>query len=257
MAEELIERVAWESDEADTESDEAIMEAEDSVEDIGEASRRRRKSYYRPSRGVQGIAVPDHEGNVHKVQFPARLTTTAETNAAGARHELARRNLEDRLRHLEARSQSALRLDSSISGLVTLLVGGGLATYSAIQAGQQPSGSFAGNMAKQNSATMASLVSAAQIATTGAKLLMRGYHGSAVGTVADIFAVAQLAVYGYGCMYTPAPTVTAPDFKAAANTAKANGYSEGTVVILTENGNAYQVVMAGNIGVLRAMSNGA
>src|SRR5262245_55500369 len=101
MAEEMmLESVApWESDgEAeDWESDEAIAEAEDSAEDIGERARRRRyyagrrRSHYRPGRGVRGIAVRGQDGRTRHVPFPAKLATADETNRGLATQEVGRR----------------------------------------------------------------------------------------------------------------------------------------------------------------------
>jgi hypothetical protein len=99
MAEEMIEDVAWESDEAeDWESDEALAEAEESTEDIGERARRRRRRrrYYRPGRGVQGITVRGQDGRVRNMPFPTKLATAAETNRGLANQEIARRALEER-----------------------------------------------------------------------------------------------------------------------------------------------------------------
>src|ERR1700760_1830288 len=85
MPEEMVvDSLGVESDEADEawESDEGFMEADDSVEDFGEAQRgRRRPNRRRPAvRGVRGMTMRDADGRARNVAFPARLATTAETN---------------------------------------------------------------------------------------------------------------------------------------------------------------------------------
>ena len=92
MAEEaLLENFPYESDEAfeGWEFDEAIAESDEGVEDIGErVRRRRRRSHYRPGRGVRGIALRGPDGGVRNVPFPAKLATTEETNRGLANKRL-------------------------------------------------------------------------------------------------------------------------------------------------------------------------
>ena len=198
MPEEMMESWVAEADEADEawESDEAYDEAEDSVEDLGEAQRRRRRSgRYRPGRGVRGMTMRDADGRARNVAFPARLATTAETNRGLAGQEVARRALEERLNRLEARNRSQLKNGSSISGIVTLLLGGGLTAFSLFKANQDKgNGTLFNKWADENTATMATLTSVGQLATTGAKMLVNGrYHHSGIGMAADAFAALQIA----------------------------------------------------------------
>ena len=209
MAEEMIlESFEPESDEAeDWESDEAFAESDDSVEDIGERARRRRRrrNRFRPGRGVRGMTVRDPDGRPRNVAFPAKLATADETNRGLANQEVARRALEQRLDRLETRGAAQLKNGSSVSGIVTLLIGGGLTAFSIFKAGQQGgSGSVFSRWADQDTAKMATLSSVSQIAATGAKLLVNGrYHRSGVGMAADAFAAVQVAGFALASLQQP------------------------------------------------------
>jgi hypothetical protein len=205
MAEEtILENVPWESDEAqDWESDEAFAESDESAEDLGEAARRRprRKSHYLPARGVRGITLRGPDG-VRNVSFPTKLATTTETNRGLATQELARRSLEERLDRFEARLRVQQKSDVSATGLVTLAIGGGLTFWGAARASEQQGFTF-NSWASQGPTQVAALVSATQLATTGAKLAMSGHYSrSAFGIAADAFAVAQLAAFAFGSLST-------------------------------------------------------
>jgi hypothetical protein len=245
MAEEMIEDVAWESDEAeDWESDEAIAEAEDSAEDIGERARRRRRPRrsFRPGRGVQGIAVRGQDGRVRNVPFPTKLATAAETNRGLANQEIARRALDARLDRLEARFRVQQKNDSAASGLVSLVIGGGLTAYAAIQAARQPGGSILGNWASEGTTRLATLVSVSQIATSGAKLVINGqYHRSGIGIAADIFAAAQVAAFAFGSLYKPEAISSKEPDLATANKNIAN-HPVGSLVLAEDTGQIFQVV---------------
>lgn len=209
MAEEMtLENVPWESDESwNGESDEAIAEAEDSAEDIGEGWRRRRRSRYAPGRGVRGMVLRSQDGSPRRVAFPAKLATAEETNRGLARQEIGRRELEERLNRLEARFRLQLKKDSSASGLVTLAIGGSLTIFGAVEARRQaPAGNRLGTWALLDSTKIAAATSAAQIATTGAKLAINGrYHRSGLGIAADAFATVQLAAFMFGFLNPPQP----------------------------------------------------
>jgi hypothetical protein len=206
MPEEMIVEWGAEADEADEadeawESDEGYDEADDSVEDLGERTdqRRRRRRYgrgrYRPSRGVRGMTLRDADGRARNVAFPTRLATTAETNRSLAGQEAARRALEERLNRLESRNRAQLKNTASISGIVTLLLGGGLTAFSLFKANQDKgSGGLFSQWSDENTAEMATLTSVAQLATTGATMLVNGrYHHSGIGIAADAFAALQIA----------------------------------------------------------------
>jgi len=200
MPEEMIVEWGAEADEADEawEADEAFDEADDSVEDLGERTqqrRRRRSGRYRPGRGVRGMTMRDADGRARNVAFPARLATTAETNRGLAGQEAARRALEERLNRLETRSRTQQKNTSSISGIVTLLLGGGLTAFSLFKANQDKgSGTLFNKWSDENTAEMATLTSVAQLATTGATMLVNGrYHRSGIGMAADAFAALQIA----------------------------------------------------------------
>jgi hypothetical protein len=208
MADEMIDSVPWESDEAeDWESDEAMAESEDSAEDIGERARRRRyrrRSHFRPGRGVRGIAVRGQDGAVRNLAFPARLATAAETNRGLASQEVARRALDERLDRLETRMRAQVKNDAAAGGIVALLLGGGLTAWGAFQAANRSRGFSLGNWADENATTMAALTSVSQLATSGAKLAITGrYHRSGFGFAADAFSAAQLAAFALGSLYRP------------------------------------------------------
>jgi len=212
MAEEMIlENVPWESDEAEGgwESDDAIGEADDSAEDFGERARRRRSrgSHYRPGRGVRGLVVRGEDGRTRNLPFPAKLATTEETNRGLAIQEAGRRALVEWLERLGTRVRTHRKSDSSVTGVVTLLIGGGLTAWSLMKASQQAAGgSLLANWVSQDTAKMATLASVSQVATTGAKLLIHGrYHGSGVGLAADAFSTAQVAAFAIASFYKPAP----------------------------------------------------
>ena len=217
MAEEMIENAPWESDEAeDWESDEAFAESEDSAEDIGErARRRRRRSHYRPGRGVRGLALRSPDGRVRNLPFPTRLATAVETNRGLATQEVARRALDQRLDRLETRVRAQQKNDSSATGVVALLIGGGLAAWGAYEASKKSTGSRLGNWASQDSTKMAAVTSVSQIATSGAKLAINGrYHRSGFGIAADTFSVAQLAAFALASLYQPKPLIAVADLDA-------------------------------------------
>ena len=202
MPEEMIvESWGAEADEADEawEADEGYDEADDSVEDLGERTERRRRRrpgrYHRPGKGVGGMTMRDAAGRAQNVAFPARLATTAETNRGLAGQEAARRGLEERLNRLEGRNRAQQKNTSSISGIVTLLLGGGLTAFSLFKANQDKgSGTLFNKWTDENTATMATLTSVGQLATTGAIMLVNGrYHRSSIGMAADAFAALQIA----------------------------------------------------------------
>jgi hypothetical protein len=258
MVAEMIEDYDWESEDSeDWESDEALAESEDSAEDIGERARRRRRQrrYYRPGRGVRGITVQGQGGAARNLRFPARLATVAETNRGLANQEVARRALAGRLERLEARNRAQLKKDSSVSGLVTLMIAGGLTAFGAIKAAGNPDGSLLGGWAAQESTKTAAVVSAAQLATSGAKLVISGrYHRSGIGITADIFAAAQLAAFAFGSFHEPEITVASDDFVNAQKIIST--LRVGTRIVTKDNGFAYRVVAAGNDRLLMLVSGG-
>ena len=218
--ETVLDGLGIESDEADEawESDEAFMEADDSVEDLGEAQRRRRRySRQRPAvRGVRGMTMRDADGRARNVAFPARLATTAETNRGLASQEVARRALEERIHRLEARNRQQQNNGAAISGIVTLVIGGGLTALSLFKAAQpaQTGVSLSANpganstvfsrSANEETAKMATLTSVTQLAATGARALVnRGYPHSGLGIAADAFAAVQIAGYTLASLLPP------------------------------------------------------
>ena len=214
MVEELVLESFPESDEAeDWESDEAFDESEDSFEDIGERTSRRQRarararararSRFRPGRGVRGMTVRDADGRARNVAFPAKLATADETNRGLATQEVARRALEDRLDRLESRNALQQKNGSAVSGIVTLLIGGGLTAFSLFKASQASGeGSTFSKWAQENTAKVATLTSVGQIAGSGAKLLVNGrYHRSGIGMAADAFAAAQVAGFALASLH--------------------------------------------------------
>jgi hypothetical protein len=171
------------------------------------------------------------------------LATAAETNRGLANQELARRALAGRLNRLESQQRN----DSSISGLVTLAIGGGLAGFGAIQAGKSTAtGSGIQKWARENSTKTAAVVSASQLATSGAKLLINGrYHRSPIGIAADVFSAGLLGLFAFGSLKeTDAPPQGAAD-RAAADLLKGN-VPIGTTIVTTDDGLVYRVVLDAN-----------
>ena len=246
MPEEAIEDAVWESEDAIYESEEAIAEAEDSAEDIGEASsRRRRRSRFQPGRGVQGITVRNQDGKVRNLPFPTKLATVDETNRGLAKQEVARRALDERVDRLEARFKSAQKKDTSIGGVVTLLLGGGLTALGAIEAAKDPSGGGLGTWAGESTTQMAALVSVTQLVTSGAKFAMNGhYHRNGIGIAADVFSLAQIATFAYGNFHQPhAYTPVADRAALDAQIATAN---PGTLFVIQQTGDVYQLIVGTN-----------
>jgi hypothetical protein len=198
--------MSWESDEAqDWESDEAFAESDESAEDIGERARRRWRGRgpYRPAyaRGVQGIRTPSGP-----VAFPQRLTTAAETNRGLAAQERARNELEKQVDQLERRFQQQRKSDASVSGIVTLVIGGGLTVLGIVLARQAITFN---SWASQEPVKAAATVSGFQLANTLAKSAVGAgggryaSSGSPLGIAADVFAVAQLAAFAFGTLNIP------------------------------------------------------
>jgi hypothetical protein len=247
MPEETIEGVVWESEDSIYESEDAIAEAEDSVEDIGEATRRKQpKKYFRPGRGVQGISLRNQDGRVRNVPFPTKLATVEETNRGLASQELARRGLDNRLDQLEARFKLQQKRDTSITGSVALLLGGGLTALGAIEAAKQPGGATLGSWAAESTTQMSALVSVTQLATSGVKFAMNGkYHRNGIGIAADIFSLAQIATFAFGTFNQP-KVYTAVANKRAADAAAAAGAVRGTLFVTQDKGEVFQVVVGAN-----------
>jgi hypothetical protein len=243
MAEEMIESVPWESEEAEyPEAEEAIAEAEDSAEDY-RRSRRPRKPF-QAARGVQGITLRGRDGT-RSVQFPSKLATVAETNRGLASQELARRALDERLDRLESRFRGQQKKDVATTGAVALAIGGGLSAIGAFQAANQPSGSALANWASQDVTKMAAVVSVTQLATSGAKLAFNGrYIRSGFGIAADAFSLLQIGLFTFGTLHRP----TSVQLVSELNPTKMVSYAAGTqlydpdakqmyVVIQTNTGN--------------------
>jgi hypothetical protein len=202
MAEQMI-LESWESDEAqDWESDEAIGESDESTEDIGEAVRRRRNVPAK-ARGVGGMTLRRPDGGRTNFSFPARLTTTAETNRVVANQT----KLDDQLEQFRRALRAQRKSDVSAAGAVTLLLGGGLTIWGLMKASQ--GGLSLNGWANQGSTEIAAGFSAMQLATTGVKLMMtHHYSRSMLGTGGDLFAAAQLAAFAFGSWYTPSAGTT-------------------------------------------------
>jgi len=243
----MLENVPWESDEAeDSESDEAIAEAEDTAEDIGERwpfRRRRRRSHFRPGRGVRGIALRGQDGRVRNVPFPTKLATAEETNRGLANQEVARRALDERLDRLETRFRVQQKNDSSVTGLVAMLIGGGLSAWGAYKASQKPPGSMFGKWADETPTQMAAVTSVAQIATSGAKLAISGrYHRSGFGIAADAFSVAQLAAFAFGSLYKPRPMIAVTNLAALQKEQTAKTLKLDHRYLVIDTGDEYDIL---------------
>jgi hypothetical protein len=259
MPEEMvIDSLGIESDEADEawESDEAFMEADDSVEDLGEARQRRRgrgrgrTNAYRRGTGVRGMTVRDAAGS-RSFAFPERLATTAETNRGLASQELARRALEQRIERLETRNRNQLKNGAAISGIVTLGIGGGLTAISLFKAAEgtgpaTQNKTVLSRWADQETAKMATLSSVTQLATTGATMLVGGrYHHSGIGIAADAFAAVQIAGYTLATLLPSSSggmRFTAVDNEAQLNTAATSPGAAIGDYVFAKNENAWFVL---------------
>ena len=246
MAEEMtIENVLEESDDAaDGESDDAFAEAEDSAEDIGERARRRRssRSSLRPSRGIRGMVMRGTDGMARRVAFPVPMATAEATNRGLA---ITRQALDERLDRMEKRFRAQQKNDSATSGLVSLVIGGGLAAYGAIQAGKEPGGWRLATWVANDFTRMATVSSVTQIAMSGAKFMIAGqYHRSGVGIAADIFAAAQIATVAYASLYTPPSVKVVKTLSDATGQVASGAIAIGAMVYIEEAANKgrYQVV---------------
>jgi hypothetical protein len=248
----LLESVPFESDESeDSESDEAFAEAEDSDEDFGEARssrsnrRLRRMNRYLPvRRGVSGMRLRGPDGQVRNLPFPTKLATAAETNRGLASQEVGRRALAERLEKLESGIRVNQKKDGAVSGTVYLAVGGGLTAFSLFKASQRPVGDpFLSSWANEQSAQMATLASATQVVTSGAKWLINGkYHRSGVGIVADVFSLLQIAGFTFASLFQPPEeeAVIIVD-KLADLDATAKGAAVGALIFVRENSKVHKV----------------
>ena len=258
MAEEMIESVPWESEEAEyPESEEAVIEAEESEEAYRRP--RRQKRPFQPARGVQGITLRGRDGT-HNVQFPTKLATVAETNRGLASQELARRALGERLDRLETRFRSQQKKDVATTGVVALAIGGGLSAVGAFQVANETATPTSANestlfkWSRHEVTKMATVVSLTQLATSGAKLAFNGrYVRSGFGIAADAFSVLQIGLFTFGALQKPAPTPmlsTVPDISKA----QAGNFSAGTQVfdIATQKMFAVWATANGNIFVPQA-----
>jgi hypothetical protein len=248
---------SWDSEEAE-ESEEAIGESEESEEAYSDRRRGRapRPNRFRPSTGVGGITLRGPDGRPRNVQFPAKLATVADTNRGLASQDAARRALEDRLNKLETRHRGLMKTDGAVTGMVTLGLAGGLTLYGAFQSAQQASGSRLSDWANRESTHIAAVVSAGQLATTGAKFAIQGrYHGSRIGIAADIFAVLQLGFFAFASMNKPlGANRTADNYQDALKEVQQQGVPQGTVYVLQDDGSVFVVDTAGGTLVLRRVS---
>ena len=237
----------WESGEADWDSDDSYEDdfGED-TEDIGEARRRsrNRQPRYRRLQGVRGVRLHGRDGSPQTLRFPQNVARVDETNNA-------LRALDAKLTQLETRYGRQLKNDSSVTGVVTLTVGGGLTAFSAFQAAEDQSGGSKLAVWKNSEATkMASVISVTQLATTGAKLLVnRRSSWTPLGVAADIFAAGQLATYVYGMFSSTVLPTGTPHFVTFETAGKdLNTYKVGDTVIIKDVGIAR--VVAGSNGQL-------
>jgi hypothetical protein len=188
----------------------------------------------------------NQDGRIRNVPFPTKLATVEETNRGLAGQELARRALGNRLDQLETRFKLQQKRDTSITGSVALLLGGGLTALGAIEAAKQAGGATLNSWTAQSATQMATLVSVTQLATSGVKFAMNGrYHRNGIGMAADIFSLAQIATFAYGT-YNQQPSYTPVADKKTADAAAAAGAVKGTLFVTQDTGQVYQVVIGAN-----------
>lgn len=266
MSDEMfMESAAYESDEADGgESDESVIEAEDSVEDLGEARPNRgrrpnRISRYQPARGVNGVRFRGPDGQLRNLPFPTKLATAAETNRGLASQEIGRRALSDRLEKLEGGIKVSQKKEGAVTGSVYLAIGGGLTAWSLFQASQRAAGtSFMTAWVEEDTAKMATLASATQVVTSGARWLINGrYHRSGIGMVADIVSLVQLAGFTFGSIYTPDPPVQVK-YRVADRAGRLAAINNpGEFLPNAQDGDFLVEEESGHLYVLRALAGGA
>src|SRR5688572_33021852 len=247
----LLESVPFESDESeDFESDEAFVEAEDSDEDFGEARppranrRLRRVNRFLPvKRGVSGLKLRGSDGRVRNLPFPTKLATAAETNRGLASQEVGRRALAERLDKLESGIRVNQKKDGAVAGTAYLAIGGGLTAYSLFKANQKPANeSFLKAWANESSAQMATVASATQVVTSGAKWLINGqYHRSGVGIVADVFSLVQIAGYTYATLFQEEEETFTSVEKPADLEAATQVAAAGTLLFVKESKKMFRV----------------
>ena len=248
MAEEMIESVPWESEEAEFGESEESIEAEESAEDY--RSRRRQRRPFQPQRGVQGMTLRSQDGRARTLQFPAKLATVSETNRGLAAQELGRRALDERVEKLEQKFRSQLKKDVATTGVVTLAIGGGLSAVGAFQVANQNATSSSTNestlkkWSNKDVTKMATVASLTQLATSGAKLAFNGrYVRSGFGIAADVFSVLQLGLFTYGALQPKVVPAAAPQLAAAGfDPTKAATYPVGTQVFDNTSGKMYVVI---------------
>jgi len=248
MAEEMIESVPWESEEAEfPEAEEAIAEAEES-EEAYRRPRSRTRAYQPLRAGVQGITMRGRDG-ARTLQFPAKLATVAETNRGLASQEVARRALDEKLDRLELRFRAQQKKDVATTGVVALAIGGGLSAIGAFNAANKPSGSALANWAAEDVTKMAAVVSVTQLATSGAKLAFNGrYIRSGFGIAADAFSLLQIGLFTFGTLHR---TKSVQLVTGGVDATKATLYAAGTQIYDLDNKKMFVVIQtnAGNYPV--------
>jgi hypothetical protein len=254
MAEEMIESVPWESEEAEFGESEESIEAEESVGD--NRSRRRHRRPFQPQRGVQGMTLRGQDGRPRTLQFPAKLATVSETNRGLATQELGRRALDERLEKLEQKFRSQQKKDIATTGAVTLAIGAGLSAVGAFEVANHPAPpalateSTLKRWSNQDVTKMATVASLTQLATSGAKLAFNGqYIRSGFGIAADVFSVLQLGLFSYGALQSqPVAPPVAPAVQAAkvtgASRDTAGNYQVGTPIVDINGAHKMYVVVA-------------
>jgi hypothetical protein len=250
MAEEMMESVPWESEEAEFGESEESIEAEESVGD--NRSRRRHHKPFKAQRGVQGMTLRGQDGP-RTLQFPAKLATAAETNRGLATQELGRRALDERLEKLEQKFRSQQKKDIATTGAVTLAIGAGLSAVGAFEVANHTAPpalateSILKRWSKQDVTKMATVASLTQLATSGAKLAFNGqYVRSGFGIAADVFSVLQLGLFSYGALQpqpVAAPAPATPQQIAGVDPTKSTTLPVDTRVLDSTNSKMYKVIL--------------
>jgi hypothetical protein len=236
---------SWESEEADPWG-ESIAEAEDSAEDLGERWPWERKQQRRRGRGVRGIVVRNSDGTR---KLPVSIAAAPDTNRALANHEIVSRDLERKVNYLQRKFQAAGRNASTVSGAVTLIIGGGLTLLALWEVSRQQGGFGLADWANHGATKAAAVIAGSQVAQTGIKLAFAPYPGGMVGITADIFSGLQLAAFGFGQL-NPTPTPTTPKIVETLGDLKPkNGedpllpYSAGDIVVTKDTGREYRIFL--------------
>jgi hypothetical protein len=159
---------------------------------------------------------------------------------------------------LERRLQQQKKTDASVSGIVTLVIGGGLTFLGIVLARQAITFN---SWANQEPVKAASTVSGFQLANTLGRLAVGGgrYPGSPLGIAADVFAVTQLAAFAFGTLSTSTAGVPRqPKLERDKTTLQTNigNFQPNDIVVTSDDHRTWEVIAdpaTGKAGTFRSV----